>query len=132
MCLHIRANTVLQQIIKKRSSDCDDLTLVEHIVTALKSQDGTTESRFIDLYQGGAHSITKSQSKVALEDTTKRVSSITVRIYVNNCTETFYITDLPLQGDTLATQDMGHARHTSKGSRQTDSLKCVSANAHPN
>ncbi len=51
---------------------------------------------------------TKSQSKVAPEDATKRVSSITVRVYISNCTGTFYITDLLLQGGTLATGWVGH------------------------
>ncbi len=51
---------------------------------------------------------TKTQAKVTPEDSTKRVSSVTARICVSNCTGTFYITDILLQPGTIATGWVGH------------------------
>lgn len=38
----------------------------------------------------------------------KRVKSITVRVYVTDCTGTVFITDMLLQGGTIATGWVGH------------------------
>lgn len=51
---------------------------------------------------------TKTSEKITPSNYFARVKSITVRVCVTNCTGTVYITDILLQGGTVATGWVGH------------------------
>jgi hypothetical protein len=51
---------------------------------------------------------TNTSAKITPEDTTKRISSITVRLFFYNCTGAVYVTDLLLEGGSVATGWVGH------------------------
>lgn len=50
----------------------------------------------------------KTTAKITPENTILRVSSITIRVCVTDCTGMVYITDLMLQNGPLATGWVGH------------------------
>jgi len=50
----------------------------------------------------------KTAQKIGPEATFGKLKSITVRIYINNCTGTLYVTDILLQGGSVATGWVGH------------------------
>jgi len=50
----------------------------------------------------------KTTAKITPEDSSQRISSITVRVCVIDCTGSFYITDIMLQDGSLATGWVGH------------------------
>ena len=51
---------------------------------------------------------TKTSEKITPSNYSAKVKSITVRVYVTNCTGIFYITDIFLQGGAVATGWVGH------------------------
>lgn len=51
---------------------------------------------------------TKKSQKIGPESTFGKLKSITVRICISNCTGTLYVTDLLLQGGSVATGWVGH------------------------
>ena len=50
----------------------------------------------------------KAQAKITPTVYGSRIKSITIRICVTNCTGTFYISDILLQGGAVATGWVGH------------------------
>ena len=50
----------------------------------------------------------KAQAKITPTVCGSRIKSITIRICVTNCTGTFYISDILLQGGAVATGWVGH------------------------
>lgn len=50
----------------------------------------------------------KTSEKITPNNYSARVRSITVRVCVKNCSGTFYITDIFLQGGAVATGWVGH------------------------
>lgn len=53
-------------------------------------------------------SFTKTSSKITPSDSTQKISSITVRVYVYDCTGSVYITDILLQPGGIPTGWVGH------------------------
>lgn len=53
-------------------------------------------------------SFTKTSSKITPGDSTRKISSITVRVYVYDCTGSVYITDILLQPGGIPTGWVGH------------------------
>lgn len=51
---------------------------------------------------------TRTSAKITPEHYGERIKSITVRICVTNCTGGFYITDILLQGGSVAIGWVGH------------------------
>lgn len=51
---------------------------------------------------------TKRAQKIGPESSFGNLKSITVRIVISNCTGTLYITDIFLQGGSVATGWVGH------------------------
>ncbi len=51
---------------------------------------------------------TKKAQKIGPESTFGKLKAITVRICINNCTGTLYVTDILLQGGSVATGWIGH------------------------
>lgn len=51
---------------------------------------------------------TKKGQKIGPESTFGKLKSITVRIFINNCTGSLYVTDIFLQGGSVATGWVGH------------------------
>ena len=52
--------------------------------------------------------LSSTSARIAPENYSSRVKSITVRVCVKNCSGTFYITDIFLQGGAVAIGWVGH------------------------
>lgn len=52
--------------------------------------------------------LSSTSARIAPENYSSRVKSITVRVCVKNCSGTFFITDIFLQGGAVATGWVGH------------------------